>query len=138
MPQGLALSALSRGLNATMICKKKGHIQISKKLANLENRKITLVTSNELLKKAKKMGMKIVDKNPSLSDIENALINNTIPIVMINMKLLHKTDSPHWIVAVGIDEKTVWINDPLNKNGKNLAIKKDLFLHILEKTIKVS
>src|SRR3989338_10397212 len=68
MPQGLAYSALVRGLNATLICKKEKIIEISEKIAQGENKKIALFTSKKLFEKAKINGMTIIDKTPDLTD----------------------------------------------------------------------
>src|SRR3989344_3969121 len=84
MPQGLAFSALLRNLKAALICRKENIIQISDKLAIGENKEISLSTSRILLEKSKEKGMEIIDKLPDLNDIEKALRNNKIPLVMIN------------------------------------------------------
>ena len=115
----------------TLICKKKDIIQISNKLAKGENRRVALFTSKELLEKAKKKGMELINKNPDLNDIENALDKNQIPLVMIHMKLLHKEDSPHWIVVTGIDNKSVWINDPYNKKGKDVKVSRNDLIRMM-------
>ena len=131
MPQGLAYSALKRGLNATLICKKKRIIQISEKLATGYNREIALFTSKRLLKEARKRGMRIIDTSPDMKDIEKALAADSIPIVMINMRLLHNLNSPHWVIVIGLDERLVWINDPYDRKGKGLSIAKENFLEMM-------
>ena len=132
MPQGLAFSALLRRLKATLICKKEKIIEISDKLASGENKKITLFTSEKLLEEAKGRGMEIIDKNPDLEDMERAIKDSKVPIVMIHMNLLYGEDSPHWVVVTGIDKKNVYINDPYNKNGKDVLISRDRFLQMME------
>ncbi len=129
MPQGLAVSALARGLKAELICKKENIIQISEKLAKGEDREIALFTSKRLFEKAKEM--KLIDKNPELKDIEEVILNNRIPIVMIHMKLLHNIDSPHWVIVTGFSKDNLWINDPYNKNGKDILVKKNKFLEMM-------
>jgi len=138
MPQGLAYSALLRGLNAILVCKKEGIVQVSNKLAQKEAKEISLFTSKELLQKAKKKGMKILNRDPNLDDIEKALNNNKIPVVMIHMNLLHKEDSPHWIVVTGIDDKNAWINDPYNKGGKDVKISRNGLLRMMDDLKKYS
>lgn len=138
MPQGLAYSALLRGLNSTVVCKKKGFVQISRKLATGENRKISLLTSKNLLEKAKLKGMNIIDKDPDLKIIENTLNKNQIPIVMVHMNLLHRIDSPHWVVVTGVDDKNIWINNPYSKNGKNVKVSKTDFLSMMDDLKKYS
>lgn len=138
MPQGLACSALTMGLNATLICKKEKILEISKKIAQGENKKIALFTSKLLFEKAKMKGMNIIDKAPDLNDIEKALKNKEIPLVMINMILLHKQDSPHWIVVSGIDKKNICINDPYDREGKDLLIERNKFLQMMNDLKKYS
>ena len=130
MPQGLAYSALIRGLKAEIICKKEKLIQISDKIATGENKKVSLFTSKEFLIKSK--GLEIKDKEPNLTDIEEAIKLNKIPLVMINMLILHKIDSPHWIVVTGYDNENIFINDPYNKQGKDIVIKKEIFIQMLK------
>jgi len=131
MPQGLAYSSLVRGLNATLICKKEKIIEISEKIAQGENKKIALFTSKKLFEKAKINGMTIIDKTPDLTDIEKALVNNELPLVMINMKLLHEQDSPHWIIISGIDKENVRINDPYVEDGEGCLVERNKFLQML-------
>lgn len=136
MPQGLAFSALARGLKVSLICKRENIIQISEKLAKGEDREIALFTSKKLFEKTKEMN--VIDKNPELKDIEEALLSNKIPLVMMHMDLLHKIDSPHWVVVTGFDKKNVWINDPYNKNGKDVLVKKNKFLEMMNDLEKYS
>lgn len=138
MPQGLAYSALLRNLHVTLVCKRKGLVQISNKLAKGESKRVTLFTSEELLEKAKEKGMKLMDEDPTLDIIEEALRKNKIPLVMVHMNLLHKIDSPHWIVVIGVDNKNVLINDPYNKRGKNLKISKNDFVTMMNDLRKYS
>lgn len=122
MPQGLACSALSRNLNATLVCRREGLVQISNKLARREAKKVALLTSKGLLEKAKREGMEIIKKDPSLDDIEEALKNGGVPIVMV-----HKKDSPHWIVVSAVNGNDVYIHDPYSKQGKYMKVsRKDL------------
>lgn len=129
MPQGLAVSMLKGGLKATLLCKKSALFECSKKLApKREDREICMLTSKELFKKAKSLGMKIKLRDPEISDIEAALNNNSVPLVMVNADLVHKIDSPHWVVITGIEDGKVWINDPLKPKGrKNLELCIDKF-----------
>jgi hypothetical protein len=128
MPQGLAVSVLKRGLKATLICKKSGLFECSKKLAKeKEAREVCIFTSKELYRKAKSMGMKVKLKDPEISDIKFALKNNSVPLVMVNASLVHKIDSPHWVIVTGVDKEKAWINDPLKPRGK-----KDLEISIKE------
>lgn len=145
MPQGLAYSALLRGLNAILICKKEGLIQVSNKLAQKEvkenwkeSKEVSLFTCKELLKKSIKKGMDFVNKDPDLKDVEEALNNNQIPIVMIHMNLLHKEDSPHWIVVTGMDDGNVWINDPYKKRGKDVKVSRNNLLTMMNDLRKYS
>ena len=132
MPQGLAYSALLRGLKARLICIQSHIVQVSEKLARGENKEIALFTSRTLLEKAKTQGMTIVDKSPGLQDMEKAMANKEIPLVMINMHLLHNQDSPHWIVVTGIDNQSVSINDPYNKHGKDVQVKREDLLQMMD------
>ena len=138
MPQGLAYSTLLRKLNATLICKKENLVEMSEKLAAGENKEITLFTSQTLLKKAIDIGLNLFDKSPNLEDIENALSKNQIPIVMVNMKLLHNIDSPHWIIVSGMNKENLWINDPYNKNGRDFVIKRKEILQMMDDLKKYS
>ena len=124
MPQGLAYSALIRKLSATIICRRSTVNKISSKISRGENKQIAESTSKELFKKAAVKGMKLINKSPDIRDIEIALEASKIPLVMVNMKLLHNIDSPHWIVATGFDRDNIWINDPYNKRGKGVKITK--------------
>ncbi len=124
MPQGLAYSALIRKLNATIICRRSTVNKTSGKIAKGENKRIAESTSKELFKKAASKGMELINKETDVEDIEVALGKGQIPLIMVNMKLLHNIDSPHWIVATGFDNNHVWINDPYNKKGKDVRISK--------------
>lgn len=142
MPQGLAYSVMKRGLKTTLICRKEGLFQCSKKLVNSEEeRRVTIFTSKQLFKKASKLGMKTKLRDPTIKDIEGALKNNSLPVVMVHADVVHKIDSPHWIIVTGIEDDNVWINDPLKPMGeKDLMItKKDLdkMMNDLKKKSKI-
>jgi ABC-type bacteriocin/lantibiotic exporter with double-glycine peptidase domain len=119
MPQGLAYSALKRGLGATIICKKEALFECSMKLVKTkEEKEVTIFTSKELYKKARRLGMKVKFKDPTIDDIHLAIEKNSIPLVMVHAGVIHKIDSPHWIIVTGIEKEKVWVNDPLKPLGK--------------------
>ncbi|MBI4162371.1 MAG: peptidase C39 family protein, partial [Candidatus Aenigmarchaeota archaeon] len=96
MPQGIAYSTLIRKLNAIVICRRNAINKIPRKIAKGENKQIAELTSKELFRKAASNGMKLIDKSPDIKDIEFLLEKGQVPIIMVNMKLLHNIDSPHW------------------------------------------
>ena len=75
--------------------------------------------------------MVVVDKSPTLQDIEKAIITGELPLVMINMKRLHQQDSPHWIVVTGADKENISINDPYNENGKDILVRRENFMQMM-------
>ena len=135
MPQGLAVSALNRGFHATMICRKVGWFECSRKIAKNGTKwsqETTILTSKSLFKKAKKLGMDVIDRDPGIKDIEDAIRKRYVPLIMINAGVLYGDDSPHWVVVTGIEGKKAWINDPI---GKKIAKNYMVSVRDLEKMI---
>jgi hypothetical protein len=66
-------------------------------------------------------------------EIEEAIKNKKPPLVFINLEPITGENLFHWVVAVGMDEKNIYINDPdmtdpnCQIKRKNYPIKKEIF-----------
>ena len=74
----------------------------------------------------------------SLRDIRNAIQENKVPIVLINIEILNNSESNkytgHFIVITGVDKNYVYYNDSGPKNAKkNKKVSKEIFEKSREK-----
>jgi len=132
---GLSLFLLKRGLKTTAMHKKSAIFQTAVK--RQKDREVVLFTVKELLKRAKKSGLKIIYKNPSFEEIRKVISKKEIPIFMIHMGLIHKINAFHWVIITGIENDKIWLNDPYPPKGKkNLELSLEEFTKILNEIKK--
>lgn len=117
-PQGLAYSALKRGVRATIICKKRGMFECSPEIVGTKMKNsikeyinIAKEASKDLFKKANSLGVDVIYRDPTLNDLKDAINNNRVPLVLI-----WRGGTPHWVVIIGFDENKIYMHDP--KRGK--------------------
>ena len=126
LPQGLALSAIKRGFHAEITCKKEHFCETTSK----DN--VSIEVAKRQLNECIKHGVKINYKMPGIKDIKEALSNGGVPLLLVNSFRIHGIKSPHWIVVTGIDNQSVSINDPYNKHGKDVQVKREDLLQMMD------
>ena len=133
---GLALSALTRGLDCQMVMSMDSTPML-KSVRSSEKREVMRIVHTDLKRKAKKAGLGTSFYEYNIDDIISTLYRGMIPIVMISTYRLTGDRVPHWVVVTGFDEENVYIHDPdissYRKNRKlarNLRIEKSEFLRM--------
>jgi hypothetical protein len=57
-------------------------------------------------------------RRPTLDDVRTALREGRLPIALVGMNVVHGYDIPHWVVVTGMEDHTVWVNDPYPPKGR--------------------
>ncbi len=118
---GLAYSAAKRGLKARVVADlKHSLIYVPKGWKDkdiIEALHASLRRQHELAKKA---GVEFVNKTPNCNDVIKTLKKNRLAIVLVDMKPLHGTRIPHWILIHEIEKDYLLAADPFD--GKELKL----------------
>ncbi len=133
---GLALSALTRGLDCRMVMSMDS-TPLLKSVRSTEKREIMRIVHADLKRKAKKAGLGSAIYEYGIDEIVSALYRGSLPIVMISTYRLTGDRVPHWVIVTGFDENNVYIHDPDvasyrrdRSRARNLRIDKAEFLRM--------
>ncbi len=108
---GLALAAHRRGFKAEVHLNHKG-VLLAYRAKSKERVAVMRVLQDKDLAEAKAAGIPVRHDGISLDEIESKLREGFMPIVLNSMRYLHQDPTAHWFVVTGIDDKSVYVNDP--------------------------
>ena len=130
---GLAYSAAIRGLNARVTSNTDEIDFVDRFIPPLKdlNMQVLKLHFNERRHRCRKLGVN--DRQLAITEniIYDALLSGHIPLVVTNALFCEKENLPHWVVITGIDNRFVYINNPLDTNSR----KRKLALSALQKVI---
>ena len=110
-PYGLALAAWRRGFKPELWLSHRGPFLLRyQKLADRRKVSDLMQREDEKLVKAAKLPVEI--RKWTLADLEVAVGEGAIPLVLVSTNLFHGDDGPHWVAVAGIDSEHVYVNDP--------------------------
>jgi predicted double-glycine peptidase len=108
---GLALSAHRRGFKAEVHLNHKG-VLLAYRAKRKERVAVMRVLQDRDLAEARAAGIPVSHDGITLDAIEAKLRAGYLPIVLNSMRYLHNDSTAHWFVVTGIDDESVYVNDP--------------------------
>jgi hypothetical protein len=108
---GLALAAERRGFKPTVWVNHKGTL-LADRARLKERRKVMAVLQERDLDEARRRRIPVNYGRLTIADLERALGEGSLPIVLITCRYIHGDSTPHWIVVTGVDGDSVHVNDP--------------------------
>lgn len=123
LPQGLALSAVKRGFDAEIICKRRYMHETT------QDDRISKNVARRHEKECKRRGVKLTDKTPTVTDMKNALRRKYVPLVLVSARKIHNIKSPHWIVVTKITKDRIHFHDPLLDSEMSLTREDFTIIH---------
>ncbi|MBU2711343.1 GNAT family N-acetyltransferase/peptidase C39 family protein [Zooshikella harenae] len=110
-PHGLALAAWQRGFDVEMMISHQQPLFIDSVRSTHKKEVLTLV-HNDFLSQISKTSIRAHHRPLTINDIEHALNQNQVAIVLISTYQLDRCKTPHWVVVTDIDKYFVYIHDP--------------------------
>lgn len=131
--RGLAYSAAKRGYGAKIFAS-VDDIPFKDKILSLRPDTDTEVLEfffRDMKRRALAMEVPEIHKKVTFDDVSTAIRQNSVPILLVNAKLLHGEDVPHWIVVKGWNREGVFINDPEWEVPKDEPIRFNTFTRMI-------
>lgn len=110
-PHGLALAAWQRGFHAEIQVSRSGPLFLDTVRSERKKNLLTLVHEDFMLQLAE-TAIPIHHGPLYLADMEQALEQGRIPIMLISTWQLNRSRVPHWVTLCAIDDQFVYIHDP--------------------------
>ena len=110
-PLGLALAAERRGFKAEVWVNHKGTV-LADRARLKERREVMAVLQKKDLAEARRRRIPVTYGRLRIGDLEQALKEGAVPIVLITCRYIHGDSTPHWIVVTGADRHAIIVNDP--------------------------
>ncbi|WP_233468361.1 GNAT family N-acetyltransferase/peptidase C39 family protein [Zooshikella ganghwensis] len=110
-PHGLALAAWQRGFDVEMMISHQQPLFLDSVRSAHKKSVLTLV-HNDFLAQIANTSIRTRHETLTIHNIENALKQNQVAIVLISTYQLDRCKTPHWVVVTDIDQYFVYIHDP--------------------------
>lgn len=110
-PHGLALAAWRRGFHAEIQVSRTGPLFLDTVRSERKKNLLSLVHEDFLLQ-LEETGIAIRYGALFLAEMEQALEQGRIPIMLISTWQLNRSRIPHWVTLCAIDDQFVYIHDP--------------------------
>lgn len=134
-PWGLAVPFLRRGHDATVITEREETFTVDRWDELFEPEEIELArwAMEDNRRRAKEAGVEAEIRPPRFGDLRKALDAERAPVCMVNMRMLHGEDIPHWVVPTRIDDDGVTFHDPYPPKGQaDVRFSQEEFWSIVE------
>ena len=110
-PYGLALAAWRRGFKPALWLSHRGPFLL-KYQNQADRRKVSAVMQREDAKLVKAAKIPTDIRKWTLADLEVAVGDGAVPLVLVSTNLFHGDNGPHWVAISGLDSRHVYVNDP--------------------------
>ena len=110
-PHGLAYAASKRNFQAHVYVNQEGPLFLEG-VRNPGKKQILDMVHQDFLEKLKDFNVEIFNEWLTLYQLERALDDKAVPLVLISTYRLDRRKVPHWVVLVDMDDHFVYINDP--------------------------
>ncbi len=110
-PHGLAYAAAKRQFDVEVYVNQEGPLFLEGVRDPLKKQVLDLV-HQDFLDKLVDAGVDVLNQWLTLYQLERALDDKAIPLVLISTYRFDRRKVPHWVVVVDMDEHFVYINDP--------------------------
>ncbi|HEV7259928.1 MAG TPA: peptidase C39 family protein [Bosea sp. (in: a-proteobacteria)] len=126
-PIGLALAADTRGFSARVFHSTDRPILLER-VDTEEKRELVGFVQAEFRERAAAAKLAIEARPFSLEDVREALARGEVALVLINQRLTHGRDTPHWILVHGYEDGWFLVSDPWSEpeRGESAADVSDL------------
>jgi len=119
---GLAYSAVVRGYCARVTSSDVDQIDFVDRLVPpVENLNMQMLKLHfyERRKRCKKLGVTERQRAVTEELIFDSLLSGYVPLMMTNALFCEGENLPHWVVVTGIDERSVYFNNPSDAGQRN-------------------
>jgi ribosomal protein S18 acetylase RimI-like enzyme len=110
-PQGLALAAARRGFSVEMRLNDDGVLFLDS-VRGEQKKQVLSVVHADYHGQVVEAGIPVHYRPLTLADLQHALSNRLVPVVLISSWRLSREKAPHWVVVAAIDDDFVYIHDP--------------------------
>jgi ribosomal protein S18 acetylase RimI-like enzyme/predicted double-glycine peptidase len=110
-PQGLALAAARRGFTVQMFLNDDGVLFLDS-VRGEQKKQVLRVVHADYHDQVLAAGIPVHYRPLTLSDLQQALASQLVPVVLISAWRLTREKAPHWVVVAAIDDDFVYIHDP--------------------------
>jgi hypothetical protein len=119
-PFGLSVPLLRAGLEADVITQRIDTFPLERfrNFVEEEDAQLARFAIRDSYERAKRLGLRVDFRRPTLDDVREALRDGRLPIALVGMNEVHGYDIPHWVVVSGMEDGRVWVNDPYPPKGK--------------------
>ncbi len=132
---GLSLPFIDRGYEVRIFNEKTPTIPraLLQSFLTEEDARLAAWSSKEARQEAMRSGARIVERAPTVRDLEEGLEEGWVPNCLVGMQELHGEEIPHWIVAFAADEDGIHFHDPYPPRGDaHLVRDRDRFQKMLD------
>lgn len=132
---GLARPLADRGLEVRILNEQTPTIPEDLLLSFLTEEDATLArwSSKQAREELVADGAEVVERAPTLADVESAIAEGWVPSCLVGMDEVHGEEIPHWVVALGIDDEGVRFHDPYPpRGGADLVRSRESFAKMMD------
>lgn len=132
---GLALPFIDRGFEVRILNEKTPTIprELLQSFLTEEDARLAAWSSKEARREVLDSGAELVERAPTVEDVEQALADGWVPNCLVGMQELHGEEIPHWVVAYQADEEGIAFHDPYPPEGRaGLVHDRDRFQKMLD------
>ncbi len=110
-PFGLALAAARRGFGVRVYVSGPRPLFVDSVRSD-DKKEVIALTEEDYLAEMAERGIPLYEEIPTLKQLQDAMTQGAIPIVLISTWRLYRERSPHWVVLTGFDSRHVYLHDP--------------------------
>jgi hypothetical protein len=108
---GLALALHRRGFRPEVHVNHRG-VLLGRRTRSGALREVMRVLQARDLAAAKALAIPVHYDRLTPEDLEAAVVDGAVPIVLCSTRVIHGDNVPHWIVVAGFGDDHVYVNDP--------------------------
>ena len=110
-PMGLAIAAKRRGLDASVWCNQEGPLFVDS-VRDRDKKAVITTLHQYFVDTCKENNIPVNYRDFTAGDLDNAIIEGKIVLVLISTWRLDGRKAPHWVAISGNDEECFYIHDP--------------------------
>jgi hypothetical protein len=139
-PYGLSVPLMDRGYEVHLLTQSRRMIDTAlwrqRPRVNPftpEEMSLTIFGIAENRKRALRRGLSLEHRRPMVERIAERVGEGFVPIALVHMGIVHRLDTPHWVVVVDVGEDQVTFNDPYPPKGrKNIRLGRPEFQKMVD------
>lgn len=129
---GLAVAALRRGFQTTVVTKDAG-VPFLDSVRDPEKKDVVRIAHTTFERELRGLGGHVELRDFRDSDVVEALQRGAVPIVLVSGYRLYEERIPHWVVFTGFDDDHLYLHDPNvpehaeRADSVHLPLRRDVF-----------